>query len=116
MGHPSTEVMKIFAKHLDFSVNENNDTCDTCFRAKKTGKKFYVSENKAEKLFEVIHCDIWGPYRVLSSYGAHYFLTLVDDSSRGVWLYLIKEKSEIKSLLKGFVARFKPSSTKKSKW
>ena len=43
MGHSSNEVMKIFAKHLDFPVNENNDMSDTCFRARQTRKK--VSQN-----------------------------------------------------------------------
>jgi len=29
---------------------------------------------------------------------------LVDDASRGVWLYLMKEKSEVGTLLKEFVS------------
>ena len=35
--------------------------------------------------------------------GAHYFLSLVDDCSQGVWLYLIKEKSAAGDLLRGFI-------------
>ncbi|GKA70029.1 ribonuclease H-like domain-containing protein, partial [Tanacetum coccineum] len=37
---------------------------------------------------------LWGPYRVTSSEGFRYFLTVVDDYTRAVWVYLIKSKDE----------------------
>lgn len=52
----------------------------------------------------MIHCDIWGPYRVPSYSGARYFLTIVDDFSRGTWIYLLNMKNETQSKLKGFLA------------
>ena len=91
---------------LNGVMNKDN-MCEVCFRAKQTRAQFHVSENEVEDLFEIIHCDIWGPYRVPSSCGACYFLTLVDDGSRSVWLYLMKEKSEVELFLKGFVAMVK---------
>ena len=66
--------------------------CDVCFHAKQTRTQFQVSKNKAEDFFEIVRCDLWGPYREPSSCGTHYFPILVDDASRGVWLYLIKKK------------------------
>ena len=89
--------------------------CDVCFRAKQTRNSFPLSHNKAQNLFEIVHCDIWGPYRVSTSCGARYFLTLVDDYSRSVWAYLMVEKSETSKLLQGFTALSKISSTKLSK-
>jgi len=59
--------------------------------------------NKAHELFDLVHCDIWGPYRVSSLCGAHYFLTIVDDASRGVWVYLMWDKSEADYFLKQFI-------------
>jgi len=86
MGHPSSEVMRIFAKNLGFSipVSDKGGACDTCFRVKQIITQFKISDNKADNLFELVHCDIWGSYCEPSSCGAHYFLTLVDDASRGV--------------------------------
>lgn len=52
----------------------------------------------------MIHCDVWGPYRVQSSCGTRYFLTIVDDYSRSVWTYLLLEKSEVQSVLKNLCA------------
>ena len=45
---------------------------------------------------------MWGGYRVKSFSGARYFLTIVDDASRGVWVYLMSEKSEASQLLMDF--------------
>ena len=69
---------------------------------KKTRLPFPISDNKALNIFELIHCDIWGAYRVKSFYGADYFLSIVDDASRGVWVFLIKDKSEASQLVKNF--------------
>nr|GMD46029.1 Retrovirus-related Pol polyprotein from transposon TNT 1-94 [Ipomoea batatas] len=46
--------------------------------------------------------DIWGPYKVATTYGHQYFLTILDDHSRAVWIYLMKGKSEARGLIVGF--------------
>ena len=65
--------------------------------------KFSMSYNKARHVFELIHCDIWGPYREPASNGAHYFLTTIDDASRATWVYLMHKGGETSQLLKNFV-------------
>jgi len=47
---------------------------------------------KASDAFKLIHCDLWGPYKNVSSCGASYFLTIVDDYSRTMWIYLLIDK------------------------
>ena len=76
-----------------------SSTCDVCFRAKQTRDVFNESINKTSKCFELIHVDVWGPYRVPASCGATYFLTVVDDFSRALWTYLLLAKSEVKKVL-----------------
>lgn len=51
----------------------------------------------------MIHCDIWGGYRVASLSGAHYFLLIVDDYSRATWVFLMRHKSETQSPLRHFI-------------
>ena len=41
-----------------------------------------------------------GPYHTASFLGCHYFLCVVDDFSRAVWLFLLKDKSETGKFLK----------------
>jgi len=69
LGHASNEVMSAFFKNLGVSGGDK-DACDVCFRAKQTRSRFVILENKASDLFELIHCDIWGSYRVKASCGA----------------------------------------------
>ena len=69
-----------------------NDVCDACPLARQTRDSFPTSIHKASFLFELIHCDLRGPYSVPSSCGAVYFLTLVDDYSRAMWVYLLQNK------------------------
>jgi len=44
-----------------------------------------------------------GPYYVTSTCRAHYFLTIVDDASRAVLVYLKRDKGETSLFLKNFV-------------
>jgi len=45
---------------------------------------FLVSENNAINCFDLIHYDILGAYHMRACCGAQYFLSIVDDASRGV--------------------------------
>ena len=73
------------------------DKCDLCFRAKQTRNIFPISNNTSSELFHLVHCDLWGSYTKSIFTGTHYFLTLVDDCSHSVWVYLLKTKTEVKS-------------------
>jgi len=64
---------------------------------------FPISENKASKYFDLIHYDILGGYHVKSLCAASYFLSKLDDASRGVWTYLMHDKSEALELVRNFM-------------
>jgi len=85
--------MSLFSSANGFSDKKFSDkSCDVCFRAKQTRLSFPVSDNKAKNCVDLIHCDIWGAYRVDSLCRAHYCLPIVDDATRGTWVYLMKDK------------------------
>nr|GEX89942.1 retrovirus-related Pol polyprotein from transposon TNT 1-94 [Tanacetum cinerariifolium] len=102
LGHPSLEVLNLNKKDRELS-----QSCDVCHRAKQSREKFSVSDNKVAFVFELIHCDLWGPYKTTSSCGALYFLTIVDDFSRSVWVYLLVHRSEVFESMKMFLAMVK---------
>ncbi|XP_071718028.1 uncharacterized protein [Rutidosis leptorrhynchoides] len=52
--------------------------------AKQTREPFPLSENKSVMLGDLLHLDLWGPYKVVSKEGYKYFLTIVDDFTRAV--------------------------------
>ena len=46
--------------------------------------------------------DVWGPCSVPNSEGFKYFLTVVDDATRATWIFLIKSKFEVRTLILSF--------------
>ncbi|GJW24922.1 ribonuclease H-like domain-containing protein [Tanacetum coccineum] len=57
-------------------------------------EKDSLSSHKSKDLGELVHMDLWGPYRVPSREGYKYFLIIIDDYSRYVLVYLVKSKDE----------------------
>ena len=102
LGHPSSKVLKLF-QFSDFSTFDSKK-CEICIRAKQTRDIFPLSINKTIFAFELIHCDLWGPYRTTAICGSRYFLTILDDYSRAVWIYLLSSKTEAPKHLKNFIA------------
>jgi len=66
-----------------------------------------LSNSKAANCFDLIHCDIWGGYKVESLCGAHYFLTIIDDAYKGTWVYLMRDKGEASKLVMNFCVMVK---------
>jgi transposase InsO family protein len=104
LGHPSENVLRFIPHVTQFSRSKNNRPCDVCPRAKQHRDSFSLSKNNAASLFELVHCDLWGSYRTRSSCGAQYYLTIVDDYSHAVWVYLLCNKTEIETMFLNFVA------------
>lgn len=104
LGHPSEKALKFIPHVSQLSRSKNNRPCDVCPRARQHMDSFPLSENNTASLFELVHCDLWGSYRTRSSCGAQYYLIIVDDYSRVVWVYLLCNKAEIKTMFLNFVA------------
>ena len=108
LGHPSCETLSHLSSSLQVNFNKKKvDVCETCYRAKQTRNCFPLSSSKAEKIFQLIYCDIWGLYRESSTNGAHYFLASVDDASRATWVYLRVDKGETSYFLREFIIMVK---------
>ncbi|KAL2928850.1 Retrovirus-related Pol polyprotein from transposon RE1 [Bienertia sinuspersici] len=101
IGHCSLSKLK----HIPgYSFNRVDDLfCDACCLAKHHKLPFPLSTSIAQNKFELLHVDLWGPYRVKTITGQRYFLTILDDFSRATWTYLIKSKTEVASVLKKFL-------------
>ncbi|RVW83189.1 Retrovirus-related Pol polyprotein from transposon TNT 1-94 [Vitis vinifera] len=60
------------------------------------------SKWKAKGPLELIHSDVFGPVKQASLSGMKNMVTFIDDFSRYVWVYFMKEKSETFSKFKEF--------------
>ncbi|GJR31062.1 ribonuclease H-like domain-containing protein [Tanacetum coccineum] len=95
LGHPSDQVMYVLKNRLSIGKPTHAMPCDVCHQAKQVREPFSLSEHKSDSLGDLIHLDLWGPYKVTTKDGFRYFLTVVDDYSRAVWVYLLKTKDEV---------------------
>ncbi|GJV01000.1 ribonuclease H-like domain-containing protein [Tanacetum coccineum] len=78
LSHPADQVLNVLKSDLNLSKN-------------------------TKVLGELVHLDLWGLYRVTIREGFKYFLTIVDDYSRAVWVYLIKSKDEVFNALANYI-------------
>nr|GEX50798.1 ribonuclease H-like domain-containing protein [Tanacetum cinerariifolium] len=81
LGHPSDQVLKVLENDLALDSSDL-DHCEICQRAKQTKEQFLLNEHKSSVLTELVHLDLWGPYKVTSKEGFRFFLTIVDDYTR----------------------------------
>ncbi|KAJ0470227.1 putative RNA-directed DNA polymerase [Helianthus annuus] len=94
LGHPADQVLSILKNEIGVTDVSKNP-CEVCHRAKQVRVPFPLSEHKTKSVGDIVHLDVWGPYKVSSRDGFKYFLTIVDDYSRAVWCYLLKTKMDV---------------------
>ncbi|KAL4385154.1 hypothetical protein GQ457_15G011160 [Hibiscus cannabinus] len=115
LGHPSRQRMSCFS-HMNKEISAVGfSDCDVCHLAKQKRLSFPLSVTKSECIFDLVHMDIWGPFPVESLYGHFYFLTVVDDKSRYIWIFPMKVKSEVRGLIIQFFAFVKTQFSKNIK-
>lgn len=77
--------------------------CMTCPMSKFTKLPFQYSTSVSTSAFELIHLDIWGPYRVPTRGIYRFFLTIVDDYTRATWVYLLSHESQAFTTIQTFM-------------
>ncbi|GJZ06282.1 ribonuclease H-like domain-containing protein [Tanacetum coccineum] len=103
LGHPADQVLSVLKKDLNIFDNTYVPMCEICYRAKQTREPFPLSGHKSKTLGELVHLDLWSPYKVHSREGYRYFLTIFDDYSRAIWVYLVKTKDEVFDVFVSFI-------------
>ncbi|XP_074282657.1 uncharacterized protein LOC141607195 [Silene latifolia] len=105
LGHSSLSKMR----HLDFVKSEGMDkfVCETCALAKMHKLPYKRSDSLAYSSFDLVHIDLWGPYKRPSLTGATYFLTIMDDHTRVTWTFLLKDKYKVFQTIKDYLAQIK---------
>ncbi|KAJ9548930.1 hypothetical protein OSB04_021473 [Centaurea solstitialis] len=98
LGHMSEKGMKMLVARgkLPDLKKVDSEFCESCVLGKKK-KVSFVKEGqtpKAQKL-ELVHTDVYGPTPVSSLGGSNYYVTFIDDSTRKVWVYFLKNKFDV---------------------
>ncbi|KAL5543790.1 hypothetical protein UlMin_007574 [Ulmus minor] len=101
LGHISFKRLDSLKDQLKCDVTRlhKSEPCYIFPLAKQRRLPFESNNHLSKFPFDLVHCDIWGPYQTISYTGHHFFLTLVDDCTRFTWVYLLKNKSDATSVI-----------------
>nr|GEX62705.1 ribonuclease H-like domain-containing protein [Tanacetum cinerariifolium] len=61
--------LNVLKNSLRFYNNDKNLYCEVCQRSKQTREPFALSDHVSSSLGELVHLDLWGPYKVTSFVG-----------------------------------------------
>lgn len=97
LGHMSYKNLQVLVKQGVLSKKDIGKEvfCEHCVVGKAKRVSFESGRHETQCVLEYIHADLWGSPNVIPSIsGSQYFLSLVDDHSRKVWLYFFKKKDD----------------------
>ncbi|KAM2874298.1 hypothetical protein COP2_017588 [Malus domestica] len=97
LGHPTQEIMSSMLQKSKISgyIDDKHTICVPCIQGKMSRTPFPVRSNTCTFPFEKIHSDTWGPSPVKSLEGYRYYVTLIDEYTRYVWIFPMSNKSDV---------------------
>ena len=98
LGHMGDKGLRELSRRgliSDLEDGATGEICEPCQMGKQRRVQFNISTACSAAPLELVHTDVWGSAPVLARNGARYFMTLIDDFSRKLWLYFMREKSEV---------------------
>ncbi|KAH9780126.1 hypothetical protein KPL71_007968 [Citrus sinensis] len=117
LGHMSERGLRELSKQgvLGEDKIEPLEFCEECVLGKSSRVKFSTGTHVSRGTLEYIHADLWGPAQTTSLGGARYFLSLIDDHSRMVWVYVLRNKDEVFEQFKNWKTLIETQTSRKVK-
>ncbi|KAD1865828.1 hypothetical protein E3N88_42185 [Mikania micrantha] len=105
LGHPHQQLFNsMLSKYcLPFSSNKSISHCNACSIGKSSKLHLFPSIYKSSHVLDLIYYDVWGPAPVPSFDGHLYFLLCVDNFTRFMWIFPLKQKSDVFDLFSRFI-------------
>jgi hypothetical protein len=84
-------------------VDHVEQVCEDCVLTKQKRTTFpRAAKYRAQEQLELVHGDLCGPVSPPTPSGNAYFLLLVDDMSRYMWLTLLRSKADAPAVIMTF--------------
>ena len=78
--------------------------CENCILGKSTRLKFKRADHVTSCILNYFHSNLWGPSKHPTLGGARYFMSVIDDYLRKLWVYVLKTKEEAFQMFKDWKA------------
>ncbi|GFW78822.1 retrovirus-related Pol polyprotein from transposon TNT 1-94 [Trichonephila clavipes] len=83
-----------------------NFECEPCRLNKYKRVSFQSIEcTRSKAPLNLLHCDVWGPANVIGKRGEKYYLSVLDDYSRRMFIFPMCHKSDTYDILAKFIIR-----------
>ncbi|KAL8145114.1 hypothetical protein AgCh_003359 [Apium graveolens] len=120
LGHVNFKAMALMSAenmvHRLPRISQPSYACSGCLMSKQARRPFpSQSSYSAKNALELVHGDLCGPITPSTPAGNRYILRLVDDFSRVMWIYLLKNKNEAFDAFKRFRSLVESGPEKKIK-
>ena len=120
LGHVNFNAMRLLSEKKMVQgvpgMVQPKNVCMGCLMSKQVRGSFPShTDFLATQELELIHADLCGPIAPATKAGKKYFLLLVDDFSKMMWIYLIKSKDEVLETFKKFKVSVEKQTEKKIK-
>ncbi|GJW08472.1 ribonuclease H-like domain-containing protein [Tanacetum coccineum] len=96
LGHPGDEVLRSLSSRHFISCHKDKSThvCHACQLGKHVKLPFHSSLSTVQHCFDIVHSDLWTS-PIVSSSGFKYYVLFLDHFSHYVWIYPLKNKSDM---------------------
>lgn len=104
LGHPSSRTTNFAIRDFNFLITDTILLpCAAYAHAKAHGLLHPPSPSRFTCPFQLLLLDIWGLVPVLSSTSSHFYLSILNDFSKFMWLLPTQSKSNVSSLFLAFL-------------
>ena len=104
LNYADMDKLKGMSVGMDYSKQKDHGLCVACCKGKLSGRPFRGHNEKAERPYQVIYADLWGP--VCNSLQGHqYAMLLVDEATSYTWAYFLAHKSQAADIIKAFIVQ-----------
>ena len=100
-GHYGARNLERIAKEqlvdgFDYEPKKVSSFCEPCVDGKQSTLPLpKTGGERSDEFLSIIHSDVRGKIETKSLSGAEYFVTLIYNKSRFVWVYILKYKNEV---------------------
>ena len=95
IGEATTRSLLKSVKGVTFPPGDGLSKCEPCIIGKHARSPHPSSSTpKSTKLLELVHCDICGPYPVLTPHGKSYLIAFLEDSANILKLHCLARKDQ----------------------